>query len=257
MTKKLLKSDIKVNLKDLSIQASIEAKNINLPKIKTIEELDNLGASLIGIFAKIVGISNELIGIGLDSMTEQRIRNVEKLGEETQRLRLEKKISSFQVNEKILFPVIRNASIENNPEIIKLWAGLLVSSIGEDDSNLVFVKTIKQLTSLQVKILNYICKESVKFKGKNGIFYPGDFHLDFENLKSIFNVKSLHEVDSQLDNLREIGLITEGFNSSDLLADLTPTVFMLNLYIKTQGSNLPPEEFWDVKPDILEIENQA
>ena len=55
-------------------------------------------------------------------------------------------------------------SIVDSDELQDMWAGLLSSSCtseGNDDSNLIFMNILDQLTIPEVKIVNYSCSHAV------------------------------------------------------------------------------------------------
>ena len=56
-----------------------------------------------------------------------------------------------------------------------MWGGLLASSCttdGDDESNLIFINILSQITSLQAKIINYACEKVKKHVFKSGFVVP-------------------------------------------------------------------------------------
>lgn len=155
---------------------------------------------------------------------------------------------------RVALSIIENGSLNDNPEIQELWAGLFASSCtkdGQDDENLIFVDLLKQLTIVEAKILNYACKNSRKVIYDNGLMLGADFKIECKELICLTGVTDIHRLDRELDHLRSLELIGSafeggGFDASDdkLTAGITPTALALNLYIKSQGYNGDPTKYW-------------
>ncbi|KAF5421991.1 MAG: hypothetical protein C5S45_02980 [Candidatus Methanocomedens sp.] len=66
---------------------------------------------------------------------------------------------------RIVHNILENGSWIDNDIIQGMWAGLLASACtkeGKDESNLIFIHLLSQLTFSEVKILNYCCEEAEK-----------------------------------------------------------------------------------------------
>jgi hypothetical protein len=64
---------------------------------------------------------------------------------------------------RIVGEILNHGSWVEKEDIQNMWAGLLASSCtedGQDDSNLIFISILRQLTSLQASLLNYCCENS-------------------------------------------------------------------------------------------------
>jgi hypothetical protein len=160
----------------------------------------------------------------------------------------------IKAHPKIALSIIENGSLNDNDEIQNLWAGLFVSSCtnyGQDDENLIFVDILKQLTVLQVKIINYSCEKTRKIIYPNGLIMSEDLNINFNELINLTNITDIHRLDRELDHLRSLELIGSGVGRGGFLigdehlnADITPTALALNLYLKSQGYNDDPVYFW-------------
>ena len=160
----------------------------------------------------------------------------------------------IKAHPKIALSIIENGSLNDNEDIQNLWAGLFVSSCsenGQDDENLIFVDILKQLTVLQAKIINYSCEKTRKILYSNGLIMSEDLNINFKELVEITNISDLHRLDRELDHLRSLELIGSGIGGGgfdlgdeNLNADITPSALTLNLYIKCQGFNGNPKDFW-------------
>ena len=152
---------------------------------------------------------------------------------------------------------LKVASTEPLRFFLGSWAGLLASATcadGQSDENLMFMNILKQLSSLQVRVLRYSTENATKAVNHHGLISSsGSVRVETQQLDSLFGVDDLQRLDRELDHLREIGLIGSslggGIELSGEHTDLTPTPLALHLYVRAQGSKLPPAEFWQLQPD--------
>lgn len=135
-----------------------------------------------------------------------------------------------------------------------MWAGLLASSCNEkegDDSNLLFTNTLKLLTTNQVKIINYICINCEKKIDKHGLILAEDMQLTHDELSEILNTKEIVQIDIELDYLRSLEIISNGngfdFGGQNLVANLSPSTFTINLFVKSQGFKGTPREYFKLE----------
>jgi len=132
-----------------------------------------------------------------------------------------------------------------------MWAGLLASSCsddGKDESNLLFTNLLSQLTVCEVRMVNHASKTApkVKLETHGLIATQGRLKMSAEELIQVSGVADVHQLDRELDHLRSLGLIHEGFSGYDSRADITPTALALNLYVRCVGSKLPPTAYFGV-----------
>lgn len=140
---------------------------------------------------------------------------------------------------RLVATVVEEGSWADETVLQKMWGGLLASSCspdGHDDSNLIFVGLLKQLTRVQIKILRYAVEQSEKAVDANGlIFVTNPLMTDISTVLGVAGVDDIHRVDQELDHLRGRGLIMVGFHFGNPQADLMPTALALNLYVRCQG----------------------
>lgn len=152
------------------------------------------------------------------------------------------------VDPKIALSIIDNASNEKEPELQEMWAGLFVSSIGENpnDENLIYSNLLSQLTVHEARIIKYMCENcSVVFsKGGlprvNGKSLYGNEFSQFAGTKDIEYFENLlSHINSLRLNTIKWGATGEIFrymdNKSDYVIHLIPTLLCLNLYLKCIG----------------------
>ncbi len=146
---------------------------------------------------------------------------------------------SGHAHPRLVATVIEEGSWTDDSTLQKMWGGLLASSCsanGLDDSNLIFVGLLKQLTGLQIHILSYACETSVKAADKNNlIIVKTPLTMNVSAMLEIAASHDIHRVDRELDHLRSIELIHGGFTLDSTEVDITPTALALNLYVRCQG----------------------
>ena len=135
-----------------------------------------------------------------------------------------------------------------------MWAGILASSCdeaGTDDSNVVFISTLKQLTILQVRLLKYSVENANKLLSSAGWPYAMDLDCSLEKLIEICQTDDTLRIDREMDHLRSLELIGGhgggGFSPNSNKANITPTPYALNLYIRGEGFPGSAIEYWDLK----------
>jgi hypothetical protein len=171
---------------------------------------------------------------------------------------------------RVVHEIIENGSWCDDEDIQEMWSGILVSSCNEktgDDSNLIFINTLKQLTKNQVKLLNYLCENCKINVDKHGFLFAEHIEISFENLCKILNTKNLHQLDSELDFLRSIELLMEEKNTlgghiagflighDNITAQLEPSPFAINLFIKGKGFKGEPKDYFKI--EYVEPENNS
>jgi hypothetical protein len=171
----------------------------------------------------------------------------------------------IKAHPRVALSIIENSSLNDNDELQELWAGLFISSCtkdGQDDENLIFVDLLKQLTVIEARIFKYTCEQSRKIIYKNGLLMGDNLEIGCEDLKRLTGINDVHRLDRELDHLCSINLINGGFDALDenLIANITPSALGLNLYVKSQGFNEDPTNFWQeniITAEDLEKEEEV
>ena len=151
------------------------------------------------------------------------------------------KDKNIKAHPLIVWKTLENGSWSEYNELHEIWAGLLASSCdekGEDDSNLIFINIVAQMTELQVKVLNYACENSKFILRKTGILSSNKLEVNIDLLKKITNTNDLGRLDRELDHLRNIGILKElsgGLDTEHLIADISPSDMGIHLYARCQG----------------------
>src|SRR5438552_9230450 len=101
-----------------------------------------------------------------DRVSHWRTQNLIKIAEKTERkLGPTPDAAHMHAHPRLVHLTLENGSWADTDELQEMWAGLLASACtidGKDESNLIFVNLLSQLTSIQVKVLNYGCENSEK-----------------------------------------------------------------------------------------------
>ncbi|BBE20655.1 hypothetical protein AQPE_4849 [Aquipluma nitroreducens] len=201
-----------------------------------------------------------------DKIRYWRLNNILRILEKAKgKINFENDNLQMQAHPRIALAIIENGSLNDNDEIQELWAGLFASSCtpsGQDDENLIFIDLLKQLTSVEAKILNFTCENARKIVYPNGLVTADDLQSTGNELFRLTGKSDLHSIDRQLDHLRSLELIVGGFSAegNDLIANITPTDLALNLYVRCQGVNESTAEYWKsslITQEELEKEIQA
>ena len=156
-----------------------------------------------------------------------------------------------QLSPRLAYIAIEEASWIDDEEIQNMWSGLLASSTslhGHSDENLLFMNLLKQLSSLEVKMLRFAVEKAPKsVLTPHGLVVSQEVIVSVDKLPELFSIQDVQRLDRELDHLRELGLIEGGIVlDSSNTANLTPTPLAMHLYVRSQGSRLSPMTYWNL-----------
>lgn len=227
-------------------------------------------AQLEAIKAAIKGVSSfleivfkpgleELGYLMRDEVRYWRLNNILRMLNKAQgKLDYDGKELNLTANARVGIAIMEECSSVDNEELQDLWAGLFASSCtpdGKDDSNMNFVDLLRRMSSVEAKIIDYACKNSLKFLYPNKLIMSDGLNVSFDTLVGITGTDDIYRLDSELDHMRSIELLVHddtfeggggGFTASDieLDANITPSPLALNLYYRTHSTGISPIEFW-------------
>ncbi len=206
-----------------------------------------------------------------DKVRYWRIKNLANITIKTKRI-MTKQYSDINLiaTPRIVHSILENGSWIDDDRIQEMWAGLLASSCtkdGKDESNLIFINLLSQLTSSEVKILNYSCDNAEKKMTIHSLVYASKLLISLKDLQKISGVVGIHHLDRELDHLRSLGLVLRGFPEipedapninlrpsdlasktlEDIEVDVTPSALALNMYVRCSGSLQTPIEYFGLK----------
>lgn len=151
---------------------------------------------------------------------------------------------------RMVMMAIEEGSWADSDEVQKMWSGLLSSACtlgGEDDDNLVFMNILKQLTTLQTKIINHSVETCQKFQANSKFVLAKTETMSAAEALDVFSCGDLHTLDYQMDYLREIGLFDSpgGFMVNTGEVFLSPTPLAVSLYVRCQGFVGAPNQYFN------------
>jgi hypothetical protein len=243
-----------------------KSKSLDLLGIQPLSKAVETGIekTFLGVesFLKLVCVP-ALEEIGLlfkDQIRSWRISNIFRIMEKAKgKIICNDENLTIHANPRVALSIIENGSMTDSDDLQEMWAGLFASSCsndGADDQNLIFVDLLKQLTSLQVAILNYGCTKCRKIEFKNELIQAEQVNLIVEELMNVIKNNDIHRIDRELDYLRSLELIGwgQGYGGIDpdtdpLSADITPTALALNLFVRAQGHLGSVKSYW--KNDVI------
>lgn len=159
--------------------------------------------------------------------------------------------SSVHAHPRLVSGILEVGSWVDDAVVQDLWAGLLSSSCteaGDDDSNLIFVNLLADLTKLQARLLKHLCENAPKSVASNGLIQSQPTTVQLANLTEITGESDIHRLDREIDHLRQAGLVHGGFEAFSVSTDpwLAPTTIALHMYVRCQGSRSSPTDFFGI-----------
>jgi hypothetical protein len=162
------------------------------------------------------------------------------------------------VHPRIMNEVMENGSWCDDESLQDMWAGLLASSwnANGDDANILFTQKLKNITTIQAKVVKIICEQCNVTLHDSGLIEGRNVQLTLDQLINITGCDDVNQLDSELDSLRANELISSGvfergggFNALDnpLVANLRPSAILLHLHAKTQGFSGQLKTFYQSK----------
>jgi hypothetical protein len=244
---------------------------------ETVEKITDAGIDGAKIFLSLTSkpLLEELGMMARDKFSSWRLNNIIRTINKAQgKLKYDPEKEKLTIDPRVAFQIAENASTVSNDTLQDMWAGLFASSVGkyEEDENIFFIDALKRLTSAQVKVLSYVCENSHKTLLPDGQ-YPDEksigikqsdlyeqeiegLYLKFEHVSSIMGTNDDLKIDTEIDALENMDLIVKAhtypFNivyissmlRKGLGANVKPTLKALRLFIKCQGSNETPYEYF-------------
>lgn len=171
--------------------------------------------------------------------------------------------SNIKAHPLITWKILENSSWTTDDEIQNLWAGLLASSCTEDgldDSNLVYINLLAQMTNSQVKILNFACEHAEIYRHENGLIQSKDLLVNTEELINITGLTDIHNIDKDLDYMMNLGVIgmlsgfqlvdNKNLESEGLRAKINPSALGIQLFVRSQGYLGNPLKYFNLEQNI-------
>ncbi|MBV9865601.1 MAG: hypothetical protein JO316_09645 [Abitibacteriaceae bacterium] len=163
--------------------------------------------------------------------------------------------SSLRANPRLVSRILEEGSWIEDDDLQERWAGLLASSCssdGKDDSNLIFIHLLSQLTVLQARIIDYAIHNCPK-----EIIAGGHVHFDTKHMKEQEIIEAFGEKDFarlereilHLCNLSLMGpILGYGPGIDEPFLNLCPSTLGIHLFVRCQGSALSPNDYFQQYP---------
>lgn len=137
--------------------------------------------------------------------------------------------------------IVHAASWADTDVVQDLWAGLLVASCtpdGCDKSNMVFIKLLGQLATIQTRILLAVCEKALTV-GSGDQVSDGRIFSTSEELIQMTDTHDLLKIHRSIAQLAEFGLLEKSVRASFVSetegATTTPTSLGLQMYARCLG----------------------
>ena len=233
---------------------------INKAVGRSIDKITDKSLSGIGSFLEKIcmPVATEYGLFLQDKVKIWRADNIIKMLKKTKQILENQKIldNNIQAHPFLVSKIIENSSWTTEDNIQNMWAGLLASSCTteeNDDSNLIFINILSQLTSMEAKLLNFICENSPLEIDEAGLVTGDYFKSNKEKLFEICETNDFYRIDRELDHLNTLGLVDGSFGFDQNNNEIDPSTAYLsaeglgiNLYVRCQGTHKTPVEFFNI-----------
>lgn len=197
--------------------------------------------------------AQELGSLLKDQVQGVRLRNLDRIRAAAQE-RLNARVADGQAvsaHPRLAHTVVEVGSWIDDEEVQQWWGGLLAASCtedGRDESNLMFMHLLRELSTSQARIVKLVCETAPKWAwGPNRLVVamPGaSISIELEDALRIAGISDVQQLDRELDHLRALNLIDGGLDGFECSAELRPTTLCLHLYVRCQGSRQTPADYF-------------
>ena len=235
--------------------AEDESKSLDIAGIRPLSEAAATGVKFVtDMLGKICLPAAEEFGLLLkERVSLWRVSNLTSVAKKAlQKMRENAVPVGAHAHPRLVYAMAEKGSLSDDSTIQDMWAGLLSSSCtesGDDDSNLIFVNVLNELTKLQARVLRHAVEQAQKNLSTAGLVYSSPVHCTFEDLCREVGEKDRLRFDRELDYLRALSLLQGGLDPHDPnFVVLTPTPLALHMYVRCSGSRLSPVDFYPIGP---------
>ncbi len=225
-------------------------------KIAVEKTLDGAGAFL----GRICLPAAEEYGLLLrDKVRTWRARNVTAIVTEAENLHIEHGINdNVHAHPRLVHKIMDEGSWSDEPDIQKMWAGLLSSSCtasGKDLDNLTFANLLAQLSPAQARLLNMLCERATKVKTSTGLLMCANSVIPHQELHDVTQIDDQEILDLEIDRLRDLGLLgaLSGLGVDGPYAQLRPTPIALKLHLRAKGVRTRAVDYYQAAPYDINI----
>lgn len=192
-----------------------------------------------------------------DKVSAWRANNAILIAKNTEKILAEQNRDNVHAHPRLAMKIINEGSWSDDEEVRNFWSGLLASSCtedGKDESNLIFLNILSQITALQAQIIEYACTKSDVVLTEHGLIYAENLDITIDDAYELTASDDSHRIDRELDHLRSMELIGGtlgggGISLSNNSVDVTPTALTLHFYARCKGFIDPVENFYDARKE--------
>lgn len=171
-------------------------------------------------------------------LLRKRSINAVRLADRARRLVEQAPQGEVHAPPRLVAQIIETGSWSEEEELQQMWGGLLASACspdGKDDSNLIFTDLLSRMTIAETRLINFLCSNAIVGLSHEGLVMATKMTMAGGLLIEIMDLPDIHDVDRELDHLRELGLIQEGFGRGTGVANVTPSALALNMFMRCSG----------------------
>jgi hypothetical protein len=188
-----------------------------------------------------------------DKVSRWRAQNLIRICEQSEKM-IEKHqpLTNVYAHPRLVTATIESGSWADHDKVQGMWAGLLASSCtedGKDESNLLFINLLSQITSSEALIFNHACESVEKTVSQGGWINGGQIIVELNDLIKLTLVMDIHRLDRELDHLRSLDLMHGGFDPNSTSARLMPTPLGLHMYVRCQGYVGSPIDYFGIRTE--------
>ncbi len=155
--------------------------------------------------------------------------------------------------ENLVLRILEDGSWADSESTRQLWAGLLATSCtlsGRDDSNLVFISLLSQLTAPHVRMMTAACTKATKYMSSMERLSSRPIILSSRDMMQITGTRDMIRIHRDLEYLVDLGLLTASSKSANFSpiegTELMPTSLGLQLFARCHGHRGAAEDFYGV-----------
>jgi hypothetical protein len=198
-----------------------------------------------------------------DHFTHWRANHAARIAQKAERVLKETQRSEgMRAHPRLVAAVLEQGSWSDKDHVQEMWAGLLASSCtedGGDDSNIIFVNLLSQLTGAEAIFLNSLCSDIGKEVSPGGTIRAERTYFALQNIMRVLEVAELYHAHRYLNHLASLNLVefylpevldaTVSINTPDkpIMVEGLPTPLALYLYVRCKGFVGSPIEYFGLE----------
>lgn len=190
-----------------------------------------------------------------DKVSAWRANNALLLTQNAEKILSASNRDNVHAHPRLVMKILTEGSWIDDDQVRLMWSGLLASSCtedGKDESNIIFLNIMSQMTALQARVIAYACTNSSIVLDEYGLLFANLDDVSLDEIYKITECLDLHRIDRELDHLRSMELIGGttlgggGIHSSAGTVDITPTALTLHFNARCNGVIDTVENFYSV-----------